>query len=184
VDVSNQTATTLTAEFLRHRAMIARYLRARGAGESAEDLLQELWVKVVAVPIEADVADPVSYLFRMAHNLMLDRHRTERRRGDREHRYHMVSDLTGAAHDPAPAPDRVLIAKQRLAEVERVLTSLGPRTDYIFRRHRLDEVPQRDIAAELGITLSAVEKHLQKAYRAVRAVADPLGGRDRQGRSG
>jgi RNA polymerase sigma-70 factor (ECF subfamily) len=152
--------------------MIARYLRARGAGETAEDLVQELWMKVAVLPADADVADPASYLFRMAHNLMLDRHRAERRRADRDHHYHAVSDLTGAAHDPSPAPDRMLIAKQRLAEVDRVLKSLGARTDYIFRRHRVDEVPQREIAAELGITLSAVEKHLQKAYRAVRAVAD------------
>jgi RNA polymerase sigma-70 factor (ECF subfamily) len=28
---------------------------------------------------------------------------------------------------------------------------------------------QRDIAAEFGISLSAVEKHLQKAYRAIAA---------------
>jgi hypothetical protein len=75
VDVPDQTTTTLNAEFLRHRAMIARYLRARGAGESAEDLIQELWMKVAAMPADADVADPASYLFRMAHNLMLDRHR-------------------------------------------------------------------------------------------------------------
>jgi RNA polymerase sigma-70 factor (ECF subfamily) len=152
--------------------MIMRYLRARGAGELTEDLLQELWMKVAAMPVDADVADPTSYLFRMAHNLMLDRHRAGRRRADRDHQYHAISDLTSAGHDPSPSPDRALIAKQQLAEVNRVLKSLGERTDYIFRRHRVEEVPQREIAAELGITLSAVEKHLQKAYRAVRTVAD------------
>lgn len=171
VSGSDQAAARLDAEFLRNRAKIARYLSARGAGESVEDLLQELWFKVAAISTDADVTDPTSYLFRMAHNLMLDRHRTERRRADRDHHYHGVSDLTGAGHDPSPAPDRALIAKQQLAEVERVLKSLGPRTDFIFRRHRVEEVPQREIAAELGITVSAVEKHLQKAYRAVRTIA-------------
>ena len=172
VDISDQAVGMIGAEFLRNRAMIARYLRARGAGEHAEDLLQELWIKVAAMPPQVEVTDPTSYLFRMAHNLMLDRHRAGRRRTDRDHQYHAISDLTGTGHDPSPLPDRVLIAKQRLAEVDRVLRSLGERTDYIFRRHRVDEVPQREIASELGITLSAVEKHLQKAYRAVRAVAD------------
>lgn len=172
VDMSDQAVGMVSAEFLRNRAMIARYLRARGAGEQAEDLLQELWIKITAMPAQGEVSDPASYLFRMAHNLMLDRHRAGRRSADRDHQYHAMSDLTGAGHDPAPSPDRVLIAKQQLAEVDRVLKSLGTRTDYIFRRHRVEEVPQREIAAELGITVSAVEKHLQKAYRAVRGVAD------------
>jgi RNA polymerase sigma factor (sigma-70 family) len=184
VDISDQAAGVVSAEFLRNRDMIARYLRARGAGEHAEDLLQELWIKVAAMPAEIDVADPTSYLFRMAHNLMLDRHRAGRRRSDRDHQYHAISDLTGAGHDPSPLPDRALIAKQRLAEIDRVLKSLGERTDYIFRRHRVDEVPQREIASELGITLSAVEKHLQKAYRAVRAVADRPVGTSVEERSG
>jgi len=42
---------------------------------------------------------------------------------------------------------------------------LGERTDLIFRRFRLDGVSQQIIGEELGISRSAVEKHLQKAYR-------------------
>jgi RNA polymerase sigma-70 factor (ECF subfamily) len=43
----------------------------------------------------------------------------------------------------------------------------GERTDHIFRRHRVEGASQKEIAKELGISLSAVEKHLQKAYRAL-----------------
>ena len=80
--------------------------------------------------------------------------------------------------DDAPAAERVLIARERLRQIDRVLESLGARTEYVFRRHRVDEIGQREIAAELGITLSAIEKHLQKAYKAVaaaqRATADGI----------
>ena len=34
-------------------------------------------------------------------------------------------------------------------------------------RYRIDGIPQREIAGEIGISLSAVEKHLQRAYRTV-----------------
>jgi DNA-directed RNA polymerase specialized sigma24 family protein len=44
---------------------------------------------------------------------------------------------------------------------------LGDRTDLVFRRYRVEGRSQKEIAAELGISLSAVEKHLQKAYRAL-----------------
>lgn len=157
----------LSEEFLRNRPVLARYLRARGAGDAAEDLLQELWLKIASLPGDLEVLDPASYLYRMAHNLMLDRRRTEQRRTARDRHYHETSEADGIGIDPAPAADRTLMARQALAQIDHVLSGLGQRTDHIFRRHRVEGVPQREIAAELGITLSAVEKHLQKAYRAV-----------------
>ena len=156
------------------RSQLHRYLRARGAGETAEDLLQELWLKISAVSAEVEVSDPPSYLFRMAHNLMLDRRRTDLRRKGRDQLFHSASDPAGSGEDRSPMPDQAIIARQQLAQVERALQALGERTDHIFRRHRIEEIPQRDIAIELGISLSAVEKHLQKAYRAVRAIHDRL----------
>lgn len=43
------------------------------------------------------------------------------------------------------------------------LDSLGPRTREIFLLHRLDGLKYREIAAQLDITVSAVEKHIAKA---------------------
>ncbi|MBA2932552.1 RNA polymerase sigma factor [Sphingomonas sp. CGMCC 1.13654] len=154
-------------EFVRIRGTLERYLRARGAGDQAEDLVQELWFKVVSLPPNTDVSDPSSYLFRMAHNLMLDRRRTELRRGVRERLYIEEGEGGITGIDPSPTPERVLEARRSLDAIQEVLKRLGERTDHIFRRHRVDGIAQRDIAAELGITVSAVEKHLQKAYKAV-----------------
>lgn len=155
---------SLGATFLVERAPLLRYLRARGAGEEAEDLLQELWVKLEAGH-HPQVDQPRAYLMRMAHNLMLDRLRAASRRRTREAAYHETDDEA----DVAPPVVRVLLARERLRNVDHVLAGLGERTNLIFRRHRVDEVPQREIATEFGISLSAVEKHLQKAYRAVAA---------------
>lgn len=157
----------LVEAFLAHRPQLLRYLRARGLPEDAEDLLQELWIKLEPGEPQ-DVAEPLAYLYRMAHNLMLDRRRGAVRRQRREEGYHQDRHGPGEADD-APAAERILLAREQLRQIDRVLAALGSRTDHIFRRHRIEGVPQRDIAGELGITLSAVEKHLQKAYRAVAA---------------
>jgi RNA polymerase sigma-70 factor (ECF subfamily) len=61
----------------------------------------------------------------------------------------------------------VLIARQRLREAEAVLAAQGQRVSQVFRRYRLDGVGQAEIARELGVSLSSVEKDLQKAYRAL-----------------
>ena len=41
-------ATGLSAIFFQNRAALLRFLRARGAGEDAEDLLQDMWMKLEA----------------------------------------------------------------------------------------------------------------------------------------
>ena len=60
--------------FEENREPLLRYLRAHGAGEAAEDLLQELWLKISASP-PGPIAAPRNYLFRAATNLMIDRRR-------------------------------------------------------------------------------------------------------------
>jgi RNA polymerase sigma factor (sigma-70 family) len=155
----------LEAVFLENRAALLRFLRARGAGDGAEDLLQEMWIKAAA-GASGPVADPLAYLYRAANNLMLDKRRAELRGQRRDQDWHDVSGGELGVSD-APSGERVLIAREQLDAAEAALKALGERTDHVFRRFRIEGVSQRAIADELGISLSAVEKHLQKAYRAL-----------------
>ncbi len=157
------TDSGLEAVFLNNRAALLRFLRARGAGDGADDLLQEIWIKA-ATGVTAPIADPVAYLYRAANNLMLDRRRAELRGARRDQHWHELGPGDGVVAD-APSGERVLIAREQLAAAEAELKALGERTDFVFRRYRIEGVSQRAIADELGISLSAVEKHLQKAYR-------------------
>lgn len=147
---------------VEERGRLLRFLRARGADEEAEDLLHDLWQRVVSIP-QQPIADPLSYLFRAAENLMRDRHRSETSRERRQHDWHAAS----MPEREDPHGDRRLIAREQLAEVNRALSALGPRVSNVFRRVRLEGAGQAVIAHELGISLSSVEKDLQKAYRAL-----------------
>jgi RNA polymerase sigma-70 factor (ECF subfamily) len=159
------TTSGLEAVFMENRAALVRFLRARGVVEGAEDLVQEMWIKASA-GASGPIADPLAYLYRIANNLMLDRRRAALRRGKRDQEWH---DLGGGALgvSESPSGERVLIAREQLDAAEAALKDLGQRTDYVFRRFRIEGASQRAIADELGISLSAVEKHLQKAYRAL-----------------
>ncbi len=167
--------SALAEAFIANQSPLLRYLRARGAGDDAEDCLQEMWIRVEA-STDHVVGDALPYLYRMAHNLMLDHYRAAHRRQGRELSYRQDIQGGDGDADDAPAAERILIGRERLRQIDRVLAGLGPRTEYVFRRHRVDEIGQREIGVELGISLSAVEKHLQKAYRAIaaaqRALAD------------
>ena len=164
-------ASWLSAVLIAHRAALLRFLRARGAGEDADDIMQELWLKVDRMEAAGPIADPRAYLFRMADNLMHDRVRANVRRSNRELAWGETGYDAGG-QDEAPSVERALAARQRLRQVERALATLGERTQVIFRRFRIDGVTQSRIAQEEGISLSAVEKHLQRAYRTVAALVD------------
>ncbi len=147
------------------RRRLLRFLAARGAGDDAEDLLHDLWQRVAAGPGHP-VADPMSYLFRAAENLIRDRRRSAVSRERRQFDWHETS----ISPQEEPQGERVLIARERLREANAALAALGPRVEQVFRRYRLEGVGQAVIARELGISLSSVEKDLQKAYRALAQV--------------
>jgi RNA polymerase sigma-70 factor (ECF subfamily) len=156
----------LEAVFLNNRATLLRFLAARGAGDDAEDLLQELWMKASTAQT-GPIANPLAYLYRMADNLMLDRRRETQRRMRRDDAWNEAASGAMPGVSEQPSAERVLLARERMRIVDQRLDALGERSASIFRSHRIDGVPQRDIAEQLGISLSAVEKHLQKAYRAL-----------------
>ncbi|MET0372130.1 MAG: RNA polymerase sigma factor [Sphingobium sp.] len=163
----------LSAIFLQNRVALLRFLRARGAAEDAEDLIQDLWMKLESKDL-GPISDPLPYLYRMANNLMLDRYRSTTRRAQREQNW---SDSgAGVMADPGdvtPVDEKMILA-ERLDRARSVLRELGPRVELVFRRFRLDGVGQRAIAEELGVSLTTVEKDLQKAYRALLALKQKL----------
>ncbi|GFE73520.1 MULTISPECIES: RNA polymerase sigma factor [Novosphingobium] len=155
----------LEATFLENRDKLLHFLRARGAGDSAEDLVQEVWLKI-SRSNPGPVAAPLSYLFRTADLLMIDRFRSARQSVVRERDWSDVH-AGDAGASPEPSAERRLAAAQEAARVLSLLESLGPRVSRVFRRHRIDGAAQKDVAAELGVSLSTVESDLRVAYRAL-----------------
>ena len=160
------TANGLEAMFLGNRDVLLRFLRARGGGDAAEDLLHELWLRA-SMAETGPIAEPLSYLYRVANNLMLDRYRSSVRAQRRDQDWSDSAGGTIAGVSDEPSAERALIARERLREAEETLAALGDRAAAVFRRYRIEGESQRDIATALGISLSAVEKDLQKAYRAM-----------------
>src|SRR5262249_8550102 len=62
-------------------------------------------------------------------------------------------------------PVRVLGAKEELHAATAALLSLPERTRTVFVLRRLEGRRYRDIAAQLGISVSAVEKHMVRAIQ-------------------
>ena len=148
----------------RHAFELRRYLLAHGAGEAADDLMQELRLRILTAPTRP-VAAPLGYLYRAATNLMIDHRRSRVQAQERDHHWSDASDRGAASIDPAPPADRVLEARQRAELVRARLAELPERARAILLRHRVDGVSQREIAREYGVSQSTVESDLRTAYR-------------------
>ena len=145
-------------DLYQHR-LVAVMHHLVGNAEEAEDLAQEVFVRILRQP-QPTIENKDGYIFTVAANLLRDRARQARSRPEQV-------ELASEVFDPALVedftPDRVLVGRERLWEVLAHLNELEPRTRDIILMFRLDRMRQRDIAKTLGISVSAVEKHVARA---------------------
>ena len=76
----------LIAAYLRKRADLLRFFTLRtGSAATAEDVVQDLFLKISEMEAPADLRSPEAFLYRVGSNLMLDRAKQQRRQAGRAH---------------------------------------------------------------------------------------------------
>ncbi len=165
-------AVRMDAQF-RRPLMSYFHRRVRNHAE-AEDLTQQVFLRLLAAGDTGQIDRVEAYVFTIAGNLLKDRSRTLARRGDNGPSLDedLIGDLVKEAAD-IRTPERVLLGRESLANVLATLGELDERTRDIFILFRLEHMKQHEIAALYGIGLSTVERlvtkaalHLLRKYRA------------------
>ncbi len=158
----------LDAYFAR-RADLKRFFMAMNGGASAEadDLLQDLFLKLSTGEHPTEIANPGGYLYRLASNLLTDRIRQQKRALKRDSDWRLSHHVTASEEDVAdlPAADAAVFARQRLQRLMAAVELLPPQTRRVFRMHKFDGLSYGETAARLGISRSAVEKHMTIALQ-------------------
>jgi RNA polymerase sigma factor (sigma-70 family) len=155
-----------------HRAELMRLLTARtGDPVEAEDLLQELWVKVRQQPA-GPVANGRAYLFRMAQNLVIDRVRERQRRMQRERRWSdAATDFASSGVEPVDqrkTAEEHIIDREETATLTSAIANLPEGARRAFELHKIEGLSHAEVAARLGISKSGVEKHMAVAMKYLR----------------
>jgi RNA polymerase sigma-70 factor (ECF subfamily) len=124
-----------------------------------EELLSIAFLRLERYSANHIVEDPKAFMVQTAKNALIDNYRHEQISA----RY--VEDVlqTGQERDESPLQDEVFASRARLGRVKQGLEQLPPRTREIFLMYRLEELKCREIACRIGISESAVEKHIAKA---------------------
>ena len=163
----------LQAVFLANRQPLLRFLAARGAGDDAEDILQEVWLKIARRPA-GPVGAPMPYLYRAANMVMIDRYRSARQSAAREQEWTEASSGPVPGMSDSPSVERVIAGQQFARKVEDALAEFPDRAVQIFRRSRIDGIAQRTIAEEFGVSISTVEGDLRSVYRVLAELRERL----------
>ena len=172
------TPSSLLATYLDRRADFKRLLAARlGCPQEAEDLVQEMYLKLTQLEAGLVVERQEAFLYRMAMNLALDRVRQRRRGSARDRQWiDVTSDrVEGEAIEPEPLQDRVVDGRQRLARVMDAARRLPAQCKRVFQLHKIEGLTHAEVADRLGISRSAVEKQMTTALqRLAKAQRAPL----------
>lgn len=154
----------LTLWLAKNTAWLKGQLTRRGRSlADAEDLIHDGIVRVYEYRARGgEVREPESVLVRTVERLSINGHRDSHR--DLYTR-RVLDDLVLV--DQRLRPEEHLDIQQRLDWVMRVLEGLPDRTCEVFLLHRLAGVGQDEIARQLGISVSAVEKHVARAVAAL-----------------
>jgi RNA polymerase sigma-70 factor (ECF subfamily) len=159
---------SLIGLYLERRADLVRFftMRLRSAA-AAEDLVQDIYVRLSGLEAPADIQNPMAYLYRLGSNLMLDRLRGERRAANRDGAWLESQTTRIGIHEISaePSAEAAVAARQRLALLTEALKELSPQTQRVFRMHKFEGLSHPEVAAAIGISRSAVEKHMMAALK-------------------
>jgi RNA polymerase sigma factor (sigma-70 family) len=157
-------ATRVGVAYRAHIGEIRAFLQSRtGCRETAEDLAQEVYLRLYGAIDLAAVQDLKSYLYRIAGNLLIDHYRSvSRKTAPAELRE--LSDEADLVYDAPTAEDMLLLRD----EIRQVATSIGEMSSLcqnIFWLSKAQGFRNNEIASMLGVCLSTVEKNLSRATK-------------------
>ena len=158
--------------YLSIRDKLKRTFLARGIdADTADDLLQEVYLKIIALNPETRVDHPFAYIFKIANNLGTDYFVKSKSRMVREKNWFNTNhdkitvnyiDTYLAA---TPEITQALQSKQKLEKLLEIINQLSPKCRSVFLACRLRGLSNKQAATEFNISVSTVEKHIAKASR-------------------
>jgi RNA polymerase sigma factor (sigma-70 family) len=165
-------------EILPLEAVLMQFLQRHWRNPSdADDLLQDVYVRVYEAALRELPAHARQFVFTTARNLLIDRVRHAQIIP-----IEAVSDLDAldVAHD-IPGPDRSAIARDELRRLQAALDRLPPKSREAVVLARIEGLSGKEIAVRMGLSEATISYHLTNG---VSALADMLYGEQADLRSG
>lgn len=141
-----------------HGRELKRFLTQRlNCADTAADLTQEAFLRLLRRGATATIENPRAYLYRIAANLAQDHFRHASRQPP------TIDNDQEAIADGMPSPERTLLAKDEVRRLEQAIRDLPARQREVLLLHKIRGFSYAEIAEELGISKNTVMVHMGRA---------------------
>lgn len=145
--------------FLQNETALKKYLtRFFSRSQDVDDIAQETFLKAYAAEEKADVHSPKSFLFKVAKHTALNE---IAKKSNNTTDYIADSDNSDVLKDVGQvSAEQQLDSKQKLIVFSKAVANLPPNCRRVFLMRKMDGLKVKEIARELDISVSGVEKHI------------------------
>lgn len=159
----------LQALYLGHHSWLRGWLSKRlGCSETAADLAQDTFLKVLLTPQHETIRIPRAYLSRIAHGLMVNHWR----RKDIERA--CLQALATLPEAEAPSPETCEAMLEILYQLDAALEQLPSLAKQAFLLSQLDGMKYQHIAGQLGVAEITVKRYVKRGLVQCLMVMDSL----------
>lgn len=153
----------------RYQGRLYAFLTRLAGREAADDLFQEVWLKVYRNADRYDArGKAASWLFKIANNAAFDR---LARRGKEGGVVESGVDIEGFA-DRSPGPTAILEEAEGRGRIDAAIARLPPEQRQVFLLREHGGLSFKEIAAALGIPLGTALSRMNAALEKLRAALE------------
>lgn len=143
-----------------HKTLLALIFKRVHCLDTAEDLSQETFLRLVRKDLLTHDENLAGYLFRIAEHLVIDYQR-------REHKLNQHTEdletLSISLPCPKPLPDEITALREECARLLKAIQSLPIKSRQVFLLRKINDLSYNEIAQALAISEKTVQRHLVNA---------------------
>lgn len=159
--MTSQTANSVGFNRLyqEHHEWLVRWIARRTYNrDNAQDIAQDTFIRLLNKPaVYNEIRSPRAWLTKVAGNLVTD----DIRRKILEENY--VAYLESMPETAYFSPEEQFQLLKLLEQIDQLLSSLRSIEKKAFLMVRLDGLSYKEVASQLGVSLSSIEKYIAKA---------------------
>jgi RNA polymerase sigma-70 factor (ECF subfamily) len=154
----------LSDAYSQHSQALKNYLMMTVSEADAQDLMHDVYLRIANHPSLSSIQNIRAFMFTTATNLLRDRWR----KANAKFAPTLINYEDCCLSDEASDPCEVTDWQERLKRVRKVISQLPVKTKQAFELSRMQNHSYAEIADQLQVSVSMIEKHISFALNRIR----------------